>query len=92
MPTFHEIDKYLRKFIRESDLKLSHHEIEQEIRNAHQKMGNLIQRRRKTELDEAMHSLLGQQLDPAEEDDQLKVLLDKQLEEGKKKLDEIFEL
>lgn len=61
-------------------------------RRIFKQMGELIQRRRKTELEDVHTYFLGTSIDPAKEDPKLLKRLNEQKQEGDKKMDKIFEM
>ncbi|XP_044265258.1 death domain-associated protein 6-like isoform X2 [Tribolium madens] len=90
-PTYYDIEKCVRKCVKEHNLELSENEIREESKSCFTKMGNLLQMKRKKELYEVHCGFITLNEDPANKDQELKTKLQESRTQGDRKLQEIVE-
>ncbi|XP_063905674.1 death domain-associated protein 6-like isoform X2 [Zophobas morio] len=90
-PSYHEIEKCIRKCVAKHNLGLSEGEIKEESKQCFTKMGNLLQMRRKKELYEVHCGFIALNEDPANTDENLKSKLQDSLQEGDKKMKQVVD-
>ncbi|KAL3281468.1 hypothetical protein HHI36_004677 [Cryptolaemus montrouzieri] len=90
-PSYDELTTFIQKLVDKNELSLSSTEIQVESKHCFQKLGDLLQLRRKRELYEAHSSHILDKRDPAEDDKTLDAILQKNLKEAKKKFDQVCE-
>ncbi|GLV43749.1 Daxx-like protein [Carabus blaptoides fortunei] len=90
-PTHCEVDQCVRKCVRDNNLTISDDVLTLEIKHVFTAMGKLLQKRRKTELRITLDEFQDATDDPALSDANLKSMLDKQYEDGKVKIEAVFQ-
>ncbi|XP_028139072.1 uncharacterized protein LOC114333406 [Diabrotica virgifera virgifera] len=90
-PSYCDIEKLITKVVKDSKLKLNESEIKTESKRCFQKLGELLQKRRRKELYESHYTYLEDTEDPASADTDLSSVLKNNYLEGQIKIEKLVE-
>ncbi|CAG9858279.1 unnamed protein product [Phyllotreta striolata] len=90
-PCYYEMEKLITDTDKEFNLGLSESKIKSESKHCFQKLGELMQLRRRKDLYDSHCSLLSHNEDPAKADPQLENILKKNYEEGQSKIAKVVQ-
>lgn len=90
-PTYFELDKLIRKCVKEHNLDISENLLQYEIKQCFEKLGRLLQNRRKLDSYQFLQDFLEDPNDPAQDNPEIDDKLKANQNTYSKKLDEVFE-
>ncbi|KAF2880828.1 hypothetical protein ILUMI_25342 [Ignelater luminosus] len=90
-PTYFELDKLIRKCVKEHNLNISENLLQYEIKQCFEKLGKLLQSRRKLDSYQFLQDFLDDSNDPAKDNTELNDQIKANQSTYSKKLDEVFE-